>query len=126
MELQSTAAHDIFIAAAFVNTPGKINIADICHFSLRTTALCRAPGAYRSVPKVPKNGGLPGVWEFENSAARCGTTAMIPATKNGGLQGVWEFELDKNTRARPVTSSDLSTGYPQVILRGVWEFAKPP
>ena len=64
--LQSTAAHHISIAAAFVNTPGKINIADFCHSSLR-----RNPGApgdpAQSCSPPKKKGGLPGVWEFEFS-----------------------------------------------------------
>jgi len=123
MELQSTAAHHISIASAFVNTPGKINIADFCHSSLR-----RNPGApgdpAQSCSPPKKNGGLPGVWEFEALCrAPCGTTAMIPATKNGGLPGVWEFELDKNARAPGAPART----YPQVVHRiSLGEFGSLP
>ena len=114
MELQSTAAHHIFITSAFVNTPGEIFIADFCHSSqLSTKEFPGAPGASQLSPEGhAKNGGLPGVWEFGNANQDPGNLKDDPGSKiNGGFPGVWEIRVRSFVPRAP----GARESYPQVI-----------
>jgi len=108
----------ILAAAAFVNSPGEIFIADFCHSSqLSTKEFPGAPGASQLSPEGhAKNGGLPGVWEFGNANQDPGNLKDDPGSKiNGGFPGVWEIRVRSLTlRAR--RPGKLSTGYPRDIL----------
>ena len=114
---------NITISQASVKTPGKINIADFCHFPVK-----HSPGRARCVPALKiKPQKLVfyyrGVWEFHAASQDPGNLKLQQKPQKTVIfyWGVWEFHRN-SVPGRPVRDH-LSPGYPQVINnRGVWEF----
>ena len=108
----------ILAAAAFVNSPGEIFIADFCHSSqLSTQEFPGAPGASQLSPEVhQKMADFREFGSLRNANQDPVNLKDDPGSKiNGGFPGVWEIRVRSLTlRAR--RPGKLSTGYPRDIL----------